>query len=94
MNMGPQNQSGSGTTIPTSTDEYVNEKLSEIQSCFAESYSEHLTNINNAIDKLIAEKDKQTDDKAKAKYDRAIAKMEEIKKIFMARYASILRINK
>lgn len=75
-----------------STDPYVNEKLQEINSCFVDSYNSQLANINNSIDKLIIEKDKQTDDKTKAKYDRAIIKLEEIKRLFILKYSRIINI--
>lgn len=76
----------------TSTDPYVNEKLQEINSCFVDNYNSQLANINNSIDKLIIEKDKQIDEKTKAKYNRAIAKLEEIKRLFILKYSSIITI--
>jgi len=76
----------------TSTDSYVNEKLQEINTCFVDSYNSQLANINNSIDKLIIEKDKQTEGKAKIKYSKAITKLEEIKRLFILKYSSIINI--
>lgn len=73
-----------------SKDEYVNEKLKEINDCFLANYKSHLENINSTIDKLTKEKDKQTDTKEKKKYETAIAKLEEIKKLFIVRYSSVI----
>jgi len=71
----------------------VNEKLQEINSCFVDSYNSQLANINNSIDKLIIEKDKQTDEKVKNKYSKAIAKLEEIKRLFIMKYSSIINVS-
>jgi len=76
----------------TSTDPYANEKLQEINACFVDIYNSHLTNINNSIDKLITEKDKQTEEKAKNKYNRALAKLEEIKRLFILKYSRVINM--
>ncbi|MDD3301976.1 MAG: hypothetical protein PHN31_00330 [Candidatus Gracilibacteria bacterium] len=73
-----------------STDDYVNEKLGEINVCFKNSYLAHLENINNSIDKLKADKSKiKSDVNEIKKYDNAIKKLEEIKKIFINRYNNL-----
>lgn len=83
----------SNLSLLFSKDEYVNEKLKEINNCFVDSFSWQLANINSAIDKLNIEKEKQESDLLSAKYDKAIKKMEEIKKLFIARYKTIIELN-
>lgn len=77
----------------TSKDEYVNEKLSEINNCFVDNYNYHLANLNSTIEKLKLEKDKQTSVNDIRKYQLAIEKLEEIKKLFIIRYGSIINLS-
>lgn len=68
-----------------SQDEYVNEKLEEINNNFIEFYNEHLKNIDSAINKLKIEKEKV--EKAQQNtYNKALEKLEEIKALFIKRY--------
>lgn len=94
MNIWPNIWGSWSTNNYKSNDSYVNEKLQEIDDCFKESYISQLKNINDSIDKLIIEKDKQTDEKIKTKYDKAITKLEEIKKLFILKYSPFLKFNK
>lgn len=77
----------------TSKDEYVNGKLAEVQDNFKLFYDENIKAINAAIDSL--SKEKLTADKSlQPNYDKAIAKLQEMKTIFINRYAPILRYSK
>ena len=85
------------TPIPapptTSHDEYVNEKLAEVQENFTLFYNENITAIDAAIASLT--KEKLTADKAlQPNYDQAIAKLQEMKTLFINRYAPLLNYPK
>lgn len=91
MNQIPANQED--TTDYFSNDEYVNEKLDEINDCFLESYNGHLTNINTSIEKLEQKKSQSTEQSEKDKYGKAILKLEEIRSLYIKRYAMIKKYN-
>jgi len=78
----------------TSIDEYVNDKLDEINWCFISTYNGHLININNTIKQFNVTKEKINDQKTRDKYVIAIKKLEEIKNIFIKRYKFILDYKK
>lgn len=74
----------------SSNDEYVNEKLTEINDCFKNTYASHLSNIEKTIETFENNRDKSKDEKTKQKYQKAIDKLEEIKELFLERYKHIL----
>jgi hypothetical protein len=77
-------------TTPSSTDEYVNAKLDEINECFVETYSGQLANIVQTIKTLTETKNKTTDASEKKKYEKAISKLTEIKNLFIKKYGFLL----
>ncbi|MFK7779690.1 MAG: hypothetical protein QM490_00955 [Candidatus Gracilibacteria bacterium] len=74
----------------TSDDEYVNEKLDEINDCFKSTYTSQLENIEKTITLFENNRDKLRDENDKSKYQKAIIKLEEIKKLFIERYKFVL----
>ncbi len=74
----------------SSDDEYINSKLDEINDCFIKSYENHLKTINDAINKFKTTKDNSSNEKTKNKYQKAIDKLNEIKRLFINRYNFIL----
>jgi len=82
-----------GLGMVTSSDEYVNTKLWEINQCFLDSYNWHLENINKTIESFIDSKEKTNDRNSKNKYQEAIIKLQEIKSLFMINYGFILQYN-
>ena len=73
-----------------SNDEYVNDKLDEINQCFLNTYNNHLKNIDDTIRKFNDTMNKSSNKKTKQKYAKAIKKLEEIKRIFILRYKNII----
>lgn len=55
--MGTHPSSQTGTTLPPVTDEYVREKMDEINSCFQNQYRDHLKNIDDTIASLKRDRD-------------------------------------
>ena len=78
----------------SSKDEYVNEKLSEINECFVSTYNSHLKNIDDTIKKFEQSRDSSKNAKTKAKYEKAIKKLQEIRRLFVERYKFIQNYSK
>ncbi len=77
----------------TSKDEYVNGKLAEAQDNFRLFYEENIKAIDIAIESLT--KEKLTVDKAlQSNYDKALAKLQEMKTLFINRYSPLLNYSK
>lgn len=82
-----------GAAPTTSKDEYVNGKISEVQDNFKLFYDENLKAIDTAMASLA--KEKLTVDKAlQPNYDKAIAKLQEMKTLFINRYSPLLNYSK
>jgi hypothetical protein len=77
-----------------SQDEYVNEKLSEIHECFKIAYEKHLDSIEKTIFNFTKTRDSSDNTKIKAKYQRAIDKLNEIKELYVNRYKNLFNYNK
>ncbi len=75
----------------TSSDEYVNEKLQEINDCFINTYNSHLDNLNKTIKNFEKTRDSSKNEKTKAKYQKAINKLNEIKRLFEVRYSYLMK---
>ena len=88
------NQTNNSQGDLTSNDEYVNEKLNEINECFLNTYNSHLKNIDDTIRKFRDTMNKSNDEKTKKKYEKAIKKLEEIKRLFIKKYKFILDYKK
>ncbi len=78
----------------TSTDEYVNKKLQEINDCFINTYNSHLENIDKTIKRFEDIRNSSRDEKIKRKYQKAIDKLNEIKTLFITRYSFLRRYKK
>ncbi len=73
-----------------SSDPYVNEKMKEIHACFEETFSGQLANIDVSISRL-TEDAKKWDTNTKKKYEQALKKLIDIRKLFVARYSSLFQ---
>gem|GEM_PF-3364394 len=70
----------------TSEDEYINDKLSELNNCFLDLYNNHLQNIDDSIADFKARRDNANTAAEVNKYERAIEKLEEIRELYINRY--------
>jgi hypothetical protein len=73
----------------TSSDKYVDEKFNEINHSFKDTYDSHLDNLDKIIIIFNKTIENSSDEKIKYKYQKAINKLEEIRKLYINRYKFI-----
>lgn len=69
------------------SDEYINEKLSEINACFVDTYDFHIDNIDEHISRFEDEKNATKDSDTIEMYNDAISKLYQIRSVVQDRYS-------